>query len=85
MLETAEQIIDREIRESAAERLQAIAWLREKAACLLKEAADDEKLLAKQLSCNAAGTHEFETVDGTGMFGDRFQEKCKHCGWVHTC
>ena len=85
MIETADQIIDREIRASETERRADIKKQRETAFRLLKEALDAEKLLDKQLSCNAARTHEFVAVPGTGMLGDRFQEECKHCGWIHTC
>lgn len=85
MIETADQIIDREIRASEAQRRTDIKAMREKAARLLELAAAEEDRLVRQLRCNAAGAHEFETVPGTGMLGDRFEEKCKHCGWVHLC
>jgi SOS response regulatory protein OraA/RecX len=85
MSETATQIIDREIRASEAPRLKAIAADRAKAMELLSAADKAEKRLKKQLRCNAAGAHEFETTPGSGMMGDRFEEKCKHCGWIHTC
>ena len=85
MSETASQIVDRELRASEKPRLDAIAKMRAEALKLVRDANAAEKLLKRQLRCNAAGAHEFETEPGSGMFGDRFNEICKHCGWVHTC
>lgn len=82
---TADEIIDKEIRASEKPRRQDITKNREKAARLLAEADESEKLLERQLRCNAARAHEFTTTPGSGMLGDRFEEKCKHCGWIHTC
>jgi hypothetical protein len=85
MSETARQIVDRELRASEKPRLEQIAKMRAQAAQLIADAHSYEVGLTKQLRCNAADAHEFEEVKGSGMFGDRFEEKCKHCGWIHTC
>lgn len=85
MSETARQIVDRELRASEKPRLEQIAKMRAQALQLANDAAAAEQLLTKQLRCNAADAHVFETTPGSGMMGDRFEEKCKHCGWIHTC
>ena len=82
MMETALQIIDREIRGGEKRRRAEIKKTREHGARLVIEANEAEARLEKQLDCNAAGKHRF--VDGGGgMLGDRFQEKCKLCGWIY--
>jgi hypothetical protein len=85
MSETARQIVDRELRASEKPRLALIAQQRAQAEQLIAAAHASMLALTKQLRCNAADAHEFETTPGSGMMGDRFEEKCKHCGWIHTC
>lgn len=75
-------LIAREIKESSAYLLSKAEDNRKKAALLIQDADRAEKQANLQLNCKK---HEFEHVPGTGMLGDRFEEKCKHCGWIHTC
>ena len=85
MSETALDIIDREIRVTEAGRRDRISMLRTKAAQMTAEANRCAAQLDKQLRCNALREHEFKTTPGSGMLGDRFEEICIHCGWIHTC
>ncbi len=78
-------LISRELTAASLSKIADALEMRTKAARMLTEANEMMDRAAKQIDCDAKGQHEFETVPGTGMFGDRFEEKCIHCGWVHTC
>lgn len=76
-------LITRELTEATERLITEAEKKRQKAQQLLIEAVQDVERAAKMRECDAAGTHKFKTVPGTGMFGDRFQEKCTKCGWIH--
>lgn len=80
----ANAIITREIIKSAAFRQQRAKECRSAAADLLNAADKDEEISKLQLECDEAQTHVFKAVEGSGMYGDRFEEICSNCGWIHT-
>jgi hypothetical protein len=85
-MSTAEldSLITREIKIAAKGLIADADKDRIKAAELIARAEQNERQAMKMLNCDKAGKHYFVEVKGTGMFGDRFEEKCKHCGWIHT-
>jgi hypothetical protein len=82
--ETADQIITRELTAACARLKTSTADKRARAIVLAMEADADEARAIKMLDCEAKGRHKFKTVPGSGMMGDRFEEKCSRCGWIHT-
>ena len=72
----------------SSEIAASVKWLRENAVAnrleaskMLEAALDKERKANRFEFCDQNGSHEFETCEGSGMMGDRFEEKCKHCGW----
>jgi hypothetical protein len=78
-------LITRELTAAAQAQIREALEMRIKAARMLTEANALLEAATKRIDCDTNGQHEFQTVPGTGMMGDRFEEKCIHCGWVHTC
>lgn len=79
------ELITRELTSVAASNIGRVARLRKDAADMLTTAANLEQLTTRMLDCDAQQAHKFETTPGSGMLGDRFEEKCTKCGWIHTC
>ena len=79
------KLISREIKD-AVTRMRKEADAKDWQARQLRQDADDARYRAdRMIACDEAGTHEFEDVPGSGRMGSRFEERCKHCGWIHTC
>lgn len=78
------KIITREITESALFRARRAKERRLEAAELLAGADEDIAIAKLQLECDVAKAHVFKAVEGSGMCGDRFEEICTNCGWIHT-
>lgn len=73
---TAKEIISEEIRtwNVTAKKLY------EKAEKEFFEAQERLNEAERQSLCDANGKHEFEDMGGFTLL----EEKCKHCGWVHS-
>lgn len=84
--------MDAELKKLITVELTARVY--ENIAHALKMRADASKMLgaanaqlttaAKMLECDLNGRHEFEALPGSDRLGDRFEERCVHCGWVHV-
>ena len=77
-------LISSELTAAVALIRGAVVTTRAKAARMVDEADEAEERANRMEACDAAGTHKFRTTPGSGMLGDRFEEKCIHCGWIHT-
>lgn len=80
---SAAEIISRELKAAADWNFAEAKILRDEAADLLREADERTAISTKQLACEEAGTHDFKIVPLSGMFGDRSEEVCRNCGWIH--
>lgn len=85
MQKEVQELVSREIKASVESRRADINRLHEVAKNALVRAGEMQRALNHQLHCDTHSMHEFETVPGSGMMGSRFEERCKHCGWIHTC
>lgn len=77
-------LITSEIMASIKVRAGEIDELTNRANDLLAQASALRAASITQITCDARNAHQFEEVPGTGKLGDRFEEKCIHCGWIHT-
>ena len=81
---TADEIISREIGEAVASLRTSAHQKRTRADDLLRQAAEYASQADRIEDCDKRGRHKFVAVKGSGMLGDRFEERCTNCGWVHT-
>lgn len=85
MNEELKTLITSELTSVAQNSILIALAKRATAAQLLREADELLRTATAMIDCDLNGRHEFQTKPGSGMFGGRFEEKCIHCGWVHTC
>lgn len=81
----ARELITRELTAAAVNLTNNAQAKQDKANQLLAEVEIELDQILKMIDCDELEKHEFETVSGSWTMGSRFEEKCKNCGWIHTC